>query len=319
MKTPLLLVCAALATASFAQVPGYIPATGLVAWYPMDNSPADAGPNGLSGTAYSSTSATDRFGATGGATGFSGYAYDMIPSNALFNTGVGMTVSAWVNLVDASANQKVMGRVNGSFNSGFILGVQNNQLNPEVWNSDGTAHSFTSGSITSGTWVQVAITWQSSGYLVSYVNGMAVDSISTEAASIGSNTEPLIIGGSPWSQSPLYFGVNGSIDDIGIWSRALSASEMQAVYAGSSTEVAHLAGTVSESVFPIPATTQAFIRSSPTDAGEPFVVLDAMGRTVAQGKLAADVTTLALDGWAPGVYTVRIGDRQHQALRLIKR
>ena len=46
-----------------AQVPTYVPAEGLVAWYPMNNSGSDNSGNGFDGEVIGSTFTTDRFGA----------------------------------------------------------------------------------------------------------------------------------------------------------------------------------------------------------------------------------------------------------------
>ncbi|MEO7082577.1 MAG: LamG domain-containing protein, partial [Flavobacteriales bacterium] len=190
MRTPLLCLAIAFSVGATAQLPGYVPTSGLVAWYPLNNSVTDASGNGLNGTANYTQAAMDRFAVPNGATDFF-FASASVSTSPLFNTGAGMTVSAWVNLSDPSQNQKVMGRVNGSFNSGFILGVENGQLHPEVWNSAGEAHAFDAGTIPSNTWTHVAITWATNGYLVAYVNGAAADSIAAGSLPIGTNSEPL--------------------------------------------------------------------------------------------------------------------------------
>lgn len=318
MRTPVLCFVSAFALSAMAQLPGYVPTSGLVAWYPLDNSVVDASGNGLNGTTSGTSAVDNRFGDPGEASAFSGFSYDLVLTNALFNTGAGMTVTAWVNLSDASLNQKVMGRVNGSFNSGYILGVENGQLNPEVWNSAGAAHSFSAGTIPSGAWTHVAITWATSGYLVAYVNGAAADSIAAGTSPIGSNTEPLIIGGSPWSTSPLYFPVNGSIDDIGIWSRALSATEILEVFNAGGTGIKAPAASAGFSIFPNPARTTVSIRTSAELVGERYIVLDAMGRAVSQGALGNGLTAVGVEALPTGVYTIRVGDASVRTLKFVK-
>ena len=300
-----------------AQVPSYVPASGLVAWYALNNSAVDAGPNGLNGTAYGSMSAVDRNGVSGGASAFS-YSYDMVPSNPLFNTGAGLTVTAWVQLSDASANQKIIGRTNGSFNSGFILGVENGQLHPEVWNSAGVAYAFSAGNIPSNTWTHVAITWATNGNLIAYVNGVSTVSASAGALPIGTNSEPLIIGGSPWSTSPLYFPVGGNLDDIGIWNRALTPAEMLAVYNSVSTGIAHVKEKIGLALYPNPAGSSVSITSAADMAGQSYQMLDATGRKVAQGTLDNGLTTVRVEKLSSGIYTVMIGDSKANVLKLVK-
>ncbi|MBS1546900.1 MAG: hypothetical protein JST38_05555 [Bacteroidetes bacterium] len=319
MKTRLFIGAALLGVPALAQVPSNVPAAGLVAWYPLNNSVVDAGPNGLNGSASGSSASADRFGTAGAASFFNGFSYDQVPSNALFNTGEGMTVCAWVQLTDANANQKIAGRVNGSFNSGYIFGVENGQVHPEVWNAGGTPHTFSAGFIPSGQWTHLAITWATNGYLVAYVNGMAADSIAAGAEAIGSNNEPLIIGGSPWSQNPLYFGVNGSLDDIGIWNRALSPSEISDVFSSGTTGVPQVIASRNAVLYPVPAERSTTIKAASELAGQHYWFVDATGRTVLQGRLEIGPTTVNVERLGAGAYAVVLGDARATAMKFVKR
>ncbi len=319
MKTPVLLAAASLALSTMAQVPANVPTTGLVAWYPLNNSVVDAGPHALNGSSSGAGAAADRFGNAGGASFFDGFSWDLVPSNVLFNTGSGMTVAVWVQLADANANQKIIGRVNGSFNSGFILGVQNGQVYPEVWNSIGAPHTFSAGFIPAGQWTHVAITWASNGYLTAYVNSVPVDSIAAGADGIGNNSEPLIIGGSPWSQSPLYFGVNGGIDDIGIWNRALTPTEISDVFNAATTGIQQVDAAHGAVLFPVPAQRSTTIMAVPELAGQKYGFVDMMGRTMLQGRLDRGPTTVNVESLEAGVYSVVLGDARATAVKFIKR
>lgn len=319
MRTPLLFLATTFTFSALAQLPGYVPTSGLVAWYPLSNSVVmDASGNGLNGTSTNTSPAMDRFSDPNGATDFTGISHVNVFTNPLFNTGAGMTVSAWVNLGDASENQKVMGRVNGSFNSGYILGIESGQLHPEVWNSAGEAHSFSAGTIPSNAWTQVAITWASNGFLVAYINGEAADSIATGSLPIGNNSEALIIGGSPWSVSPLYFPVQGTIDDIGIWDRALSPTEMMNVYNSIPTGISQVNEKTGLALYPNPAGSSVSITCAREMAGQRFQVMDAMGRKVAQGTLDNGLTTVGIEALPSGIYAVRIEGARTNVLRLVK-
>lgn len=318
MRTPLLFAAAAFTLSALAQVPGNVPTSGLVAWYPLNFSMADAGPNALNGSLTGGYPAPDRYGTAGAATAFGSSSYGLVPSNALFNTGVGMTVTTWVQLSNPNTNQKILGRTNPNFNSGFILGVENGQVHPEVWNASGTAHSFMAGFIPASQYTHLAITWASSGYLVVYVNGMAADSIPAGAQGIGSNTEPLIVGGSPWSQSPLYFQVGGSVDDIGIWNRALSAAEVMAVFEAGTTGIRQMDATANPSIYPVPARNRVTVQTSPDLTGELYQVVDGTGRVVLQGTLDHGNTQVDVEDLNPGLYTVLIGEFRRAAVKFVK-
>ena len=88
--------------------------------------------------------------------------------------------------------------------------------------TDGHTH------ITPGVWYHVAMTYDaSSGTLKLYVNGTNDVTVSS-SGNIIRTSAPLYIGGSPNPNYPYYFP--GLIDEVDIFDRALSASEIQAIY-----------------------------------------------------------------------------------------
>src|SRR5438105_4454889 len=81
---------------------------GLIAYYPMDNSPLDSTSNHLDLSATGSPmAATDRFGVSTGAYSFNSATPDYFtgPFDALL-APTEVTVAAWVNLIDAFRDQK---------------------------------------------------------------------------------------------------------------------------------------------------------------------------------------------------------------------
>ncbi|MBK7382024.1 MAG: T9SS type A sorting domain-containing protein [Flavobacteriales bacterium] len=317
MRIPLLCLATAFTLAAMGQVPSYVPLIGLVAWYPLDNSATDAGPNALNGTAYSVNAAADRFGNPAGASAFGGVSsYIVVPTNTLFNTGIGLTVTAWVKLSNTGMNQKIIGRTNNSLNSGFVLGVETGYLHPELWSGSGT-HDFSAGAVSPNTWEQIALTWDTNGSMAVYVNGVYISGPAGPMPMVD-NSEPLIIGGSPWSQSPLYFPVNGNIDDIGIWDRKLSPAELLDVYNSVSTGIAPLDQGAELTLYPNPAGSSVSITSGPDMAGQPYLIIDATGRTVGQGTLDNALTSVGVETLSSGVYTVRVGDANANVLKLVK-
>ena len=124
--------------------------SGTVAW--------DSSPYGLKGTVHGE--ATWETGKFGNALRFNGGRVE-VPHDALLDGGDELTLSVWVNLTDPSANQKIVGK--SSIGNGFILGVENGKLYPELWDANGTHYTFHSGSIPKDKWTHLALTWQSAG------------------------------------------------------------------------------------------------------------------------------------------------------------
>ena len=63
MKKPILISLLALFSQSvFAQIPNYVPANGLVGWWPFNGNANDESGNGNNGTVNGATLSTDRNG-----------------------------------------------------------------------------------------------------------------------------------------------------------------------------------------------------------------------------------------------------------------
>ena len=67
MKTLILLFSVLFTTMSFAQVPSYVPANGLVGWWPFNGNANDESGNGNNGSNNGATLTTDRNGVTNSA------------------------------------------------------------------------------------------------------------------------------------------------------------------------------------------------------------------------------------------------------------
>ena len=153
--------------------------------------------------------------------------YIKCPHNALLNTGDELTLEAWVKIHDSGWNQKVVGMLNTSFNSGYLLAIDQGKVYPEVWNP--TVVDDLAGFIppvpSPGYWQHIALTFSKGDSLKTYINGVQVGAKAVPNNALASNSEPLVIGISPWGESFQYFG---HIDEVRVWNVAKSAQEMKA-------------------------------------------------------------------------------------------
>ena len=62
MKLPIAIIVAASCLTAVGQVPDYVPADGLVAWYPFNGNAADESGNGNDGVGVDVEAVEDRFG-----------------------------------------------------------------------------------------------------------------------------------------------------------------------------------------------------------------------------------------------------------------
>jgi hypothetical protein len=259
MKNLLMTVIAIIgfATITMAQsVPSYVPISGLVAYYPLDGNGNDLSGNNNTLIPNGFLSYTQNYsGNSNSACHFpNGNDYFLTPSSSwsLINNFPQGSVSFWVKI----DSQHVSGHYFGIGNS-FIV-KQKNGVGEDLFfgMQDGTtkirmqvtgvfpsapgADIIGSTSLLPNIWYHVVGTWDGV-YHTLYLNGVQDGQISN---SIGMANRPLpdyfSIGSDNYGiigTNPLPSGAYGSMDDIGIWNRALTATEITALYQGCALSV----------------------------------------------------------------------------------
>ena len=200
---------------------------GLVAYYPLDGDPADAGPDGYHGTVVGTvTPATDRFGQPGGAYDFQGSNdYITLPS---FQFGGALTVSAWLYCDDVfDYNAGIFGCGNGTNNNvtqGITLGWRSTtgQTQFQIQGS-GPIAVLDDGIFPEGQWVHLVAVHDGVGTGTLYLNGELAASGALNPSSVLSRTHQFI-GSNNWPANNEEF--DGRIDDVRLYNRALSHQEI---------------------------------------------------------------------------------------------
>jgi hypothetical protein len=160
---------------------------------------------------------------------FNGNAYLNKTDNGVLNITNLITLSAWVNLTDATQNQKIIGKTGGAPSyPGYIMAVSLGGLYVEFFNSAGVNNTFTSGTVPSGQWVHLAVTRATGGNIVGYVNGVQAGSTAAGNLALGTSNKDLLIGSAPWD--PTYFHVNGELDEVRIENAQRSADWIKLCY-----------------------------------------------------------------------------------------
>ncbi len=154
--------------------------------------------------------------------------YIQVPHSDRLNPGDEMTLAVWVKMTDADVDQKLVGKTNGAHNRGYVLGIEDGRLYPEIWDVNGTCTYTQCGRINAGYWTHLAVTWQTGGDMVAYINGEAACRVDATLQAIGGSDDPLIIGAAPWSVTN--YLANGRIDHVTLYRRALSSREMRALF-----------------------------------------------------------------------------------------
>ena len=207
---------------------------GLVGYWPFCGNANDDSGNGNNGTVNGATLTTDRFGNSNSSYSFDGVNnFISVPSNSSISPTNSLTLSCWVYVNNSNAwNQFVTKRFSDNispFNS-YIIAENNN--------GQGSSENYTSGikfannsvslndnnSLPINVWYNYVLVYDGSTMKL-YRNGILVNSISAS-------------GEISYSSLPLYFGstgvigqcLNGKLDDIGIWNRALTPTEVTQLY-----------------------------------------------------------------------------------------
>lgn len=239
MKKIILTALTAFSISVSAQVPSYVPSSGLVGWWPLDNSPADVHTNNLGGTAFNSPSpATNRDGTPNSAYCFNGTNYIQVPNDASLSNFADMSISVWVNkssssVVSALVSKWYQAIACGGLGDTYGIWMSGNKPdytnNNNVWSGFSSPYTLTSGEL--NTWTHIVVTSDHSSGQKMYVNGVLVATHNL-TGNICATTGPLSFAvESCWHCTGLkqrYF--TGCLDDIGIWNRVLSYCEIQALY-----------------------------------------------------------------------------------------
>jgi gliding motility-associated-like protein len=221
--------------------------TGLVGYWPFCGNANDASGNGNNGTVNGATLTTDRFGNTNSAYSFDGN--DWIAATRAHQAV--FTASAWVQSTNGNCNKPILDAYNSSWE--LYSDCANGQLTFIMWNGGTYTYHSTNVALGLNTWYHVVAVYSSSQIKI-YVNGSFITTQITTAV-------PAISGvlnmGASISGGLQYF--TGKLDDVGLWSRALTLAEIQQLYTQGQTTYSWSPGNATtQSITVSPTTTTTY-------------------------------------------------------------
>mgnify|MGYP000029340868 CR=1 FL=1 len=212
---------------SSQNLPSYVSSNSLERWYPFDGNANNASSSSFNGVTTNAALTTDRFGSANSAYLFGNNGYIQTPTLGQISS-TSLTMSCWVN-PSSTQNGGWNGVVSNqqSNSSGFLFQVSSGNY-PWVTVSNGSGYNNVSnGSPLGSGWIHIVQVIKP-GLMELYIDGIKTDS-TTFATSVIHNTSALYIGARRFGTST-YEYYSGSIDDVGIWSRALTAQEIQDLF-----------------------------------------------------------------------------------------
>ena len=231
MKKLFTIAIMALSINAFAQ----IPTNGLVGYWPFNGNANDESGNGNNGTVNGATLTVDRFGNANNSYSFNGVNnYISIPNSTLFNFDK-FTISLWIRI---SNYTKPEGDVfifnNGDDVKGSSWRIYHQGVIPtdsaSLVNDIFTPSRFINyHPISSGKWHNVIFIYDNS-QIKTFIDGGLTGSRSTFGSILNTNSDIMIGARQQFSSVTGFY--NGIIDDIRIYNRALTQSELSAMYNG---------------------------------------------------------------------------------------
>ena len=141
------------------------------------------------------------------------------------------SASAWVKTTVSNANMTILMSGTGANNNFFIFRILNGQLGLAFYAND---HDYTATGLTDGNWHHVAATYDGSLAKL-YLDGNLIGT--SLAGTVSTNSSNFAIGAYNNGSDALF---NGSIDQVRIYSSALSASDVEALASETNVPTANL-------------------------------------------------------------------------------
>jgi len=288
-----------------AQVPSYVPTDGLVGYWSFNGNANDESSNGNSGTVNGAVLTIDRFNNENSAYYFDGID-DNIIASPLTSVNEEVSISLWIK------NDNNEGEWNGIITTqpdtsqGFLF--QEYVDGRYDWTvATGTNYvDLFSNSAISDQWDHFVTVINDNGMRI-YINGVldasrdlgSYNLYSTANLCIGSRYE------TEWFK--------GTLDDIGIWNRTLTESEINELYDSEGLSTNSIIYESNFNVYPSPAYDQITVDFGNLDnvEGRNIKITNIIGQEVLSQSMNTDIINVS--ELSKGIYIIRISDGVSQA------
>ena len=228
------------ANLALAQVPSYVPTNGLVGYWPFNGNANDASGNGNNGTVNGANLTSDRFGNANSSYNFNGLSnYISIPhnNNLNFPGNASFTFSTWIFTNNNTRKEMAViskGAGNGDNSKDtYIFSIyENPKIGLELANYPIGRWTTSDGKINHNSWNHIPVTYDYLNNICKYyINGVLSGQKNYPfTPSSNGDTNSLFIGKQGYNCNCNW--MDGKIDDIGTWNRALTQTEITSLYNG---------------------------------------------------------------------------------------
>lgn len=291
----------------YSQAPNYVPTNGLVGWWPFSSNANDSSGNNNNGTINNASLVNDRFNNQNSAFYFNGINSKILfsPLNNITNA---ISISIWIKSENNTGQWNGLITTQNNNQQGFLLQEnQNNHYDWAVSNGSGYYDLFSINSI-SPEWKHLVCMVEQNSLKI-FVNGLLDNSILINSYNLNS-TANLNIGSRYLNEF-----YKGSLDDIGIWNRALTQTEITALYTGTLSSES-FTNTTNFQLYPNPANDVVQFKS--TEMVEKISIYNTLGQLVQENKTNSMEGTISIEHLAQGSYFVKVNN-QNNTYTLLKK
>jgi hypothetical protein len=221
----LLIACFAPYSSS-AQVPSYVPANGLIGWWPFNGNANDESGNGNNGVVNNSILTLDRYGNQNQAYDFNGLD-NFIKVNQIFDFEE-RSVNAWFQSKELYQTGNSAYQILNIDSQTLQHGFTSSQIEGGILYLTGGGESVSYAiPIDSNRWYMITTT-RNVNVVKYYLNGQYIAEAISGINTSTSNDNPNLLIGVDRAETVQFF--KGKIDDLGIWNRELTACEIADLY-----------------------------------------------------------------------------------------
>jgi hypothetical protein len=298
---------------SYAQLPTYVPTNGLLAWYGFNNNSSDLSGNNNNASNNNVTFINDRNGVPNSAGSFNGintYFQVTTPSFTFASTD-SFTYSVWINK-DVQPAAGIILMIGSNAAGNFISILQGSSVMSYGTNKQQSAWINITCPHTLNVWDHYVATYDA-GTMNLYKNGVWQSTGTFTHMNVTSANLPFYIGKG-------FGGGNfkGAIDDVGVWGRALSQTEITALY---NTVTSTYALEANNAYVVNPSVAEDFIylsSNAPLTSQTNYTIYDVKGALVQTGNTSENNHQIQINHLNKGIYFIHLNDEINSRLKFVK-
>lgn len=212
-------------------VPSYVSTYGLRGWWPFNGNANDLSGYGNNGTVINATGTTDRNNESNQAYYFNGSAQIDCGNNSSLNFN-DCSFSVWINTGSLNNTyQTIIAKYDVNFLGSYALAINTNRIN--IWFTPTSGGDFNINSntiLSTNQWYHIVATHSATQGTRIYINGN-LDISNSQSFNVLQAPNDRFRIGSQGDFFPVRM-LNGKIDDVAVWNRAITQAEVLALYTG---------------------------------------------------------------------------------------